>query len=126
MNKIKEFFVKTAAFFKTAAKNTAAFFKAAAKAVVAFFKVAPGKIAAFFKVAPGKVAAFFKAAPGKIAKFFKELPSNLVKLRKNFIPWVKSIKWKIVWDHVTTGILILLMCSPFLILGYLVIWFLSK
>ena len=74
----------------------------------------------------GKVAAFFKAAPGKIAKFFKELPSNLVKLRKNFIPWVKSIKWKVVWDHVTTGILILLMCSPFLILGYLVIWFLNK
>ncbi|MBR2965519.1 MAG: hypothetical protein IKC34_03090 [Clostridia bacterium] len=30
------------------------------------------------------------------------------------------------WDKVTTGILIFLMASPFLILGYIFYWFLTK
>ncbi len=31
-----------------------------------------------------------------------------------------------VWDKVTTGLLILLMAAPVLILAYIFIWFLSK
>ena len=35
-------------------------------------------------------------------------------------------KWKAFWDKVTTGILILLMASPFAILGYIFYWFLNR
>lgn len=42
---------------------------------------------------------------------------------KNFF---KSKKWKEIWDKITTGILIALMATPFLILAYIIIWFLSK
>ena len=38
----------------------------------------------------------------------------------------KNVKWKEVWDKVTTGILIFLMASPLLILGYIFIWFALK
>lgn len=38
----------------------------------------------------------------------------------------KKKKWKAVWDKVTTGILIFLMASPFLILGYIFYWFMTK
>ena len=38
----------------------------------------------------------------------------------------KSKKWKEIWDKITTGILIALMATPFLILAYIIIWFLSK
>lgn len=37
-----------------------------------------------------------------------------------------SKKWKSIWDKVTTGILILLMASPLLILTYIFVWFLNK
>lgn len=38
----------------------------------------------------------------------------------------KKKKWSAIWDKVTTGILIFLMTSPFLILGYIFWWFLNK
>ncbi len=38
----------------------------------------------------------------------------------------KHVKWKEVWDKVTTGLLILLMCSPIIILGYIFLWFILK
>lgn len=38
----------------------------------------------------------------------------------------KNKKWKRIWDKVTTGILIFLMASPFLILGYIFMWFITK
>ena len=38
----------------------------------------------------------------------------------------KKKKIAAVWDKVTTGILIALMASPFLILGYIIFWFLTK
>lgn len=31
-----------------------------------------------------------------------------------------------IWDKISTGILIFLMASPILILGYIFIWFLTK
>lgn len=80
------------------------------------------KIKAFF----AKVGEFSKIAWAKTVEFCKIAFKKTVAFCKNFIPWLKTVKWKIVWDHVTTGILILLMCSPFLILAYLVIWFLNK
>ena len=38
----------------------------------------------------------------------------------------KKKKVAAVWDKITTGILITLMASPFLILGYIFYWFLTK
>ena len=38
----------------------------------------------------------------------------------------KKKKRAAIWDKVTTGILIFLMASPFLILGYIFYWFLTK
>jgi hypothetical protein len=38
----------------------------------------------------------------------------------------KKKKIAAVWDKITTGILIALMASPFLILGYIFHWFLTK
>ncbi len=38
----------------------------------------------------------------------------------------KKRKWRAIWDKVTTGILIFLMASPLLILGYIFMWFLTK
>ena len=38
----------------------------------------------------------------------------------------KKRKWRAIWDKVTTGILIFLMASPLLILGYIFMWFLNK
>ncbi len=38
----------------------------------------------------------------------------------------KKKKWKKIWDKVTTGLLIVLMASPFFILAYIFAWFLTK
>ena len=38
----------------------------------------------------------------------------------------KKKKRQRIWDKITTGILILLMASPILILGYIFMWFLNK
>ena len=38
----------------------------------------------------------------------------------------KKKKLQAIWDKVTTGILIALLASPVLILGYIFYWFLSK
>lgn len=38
----------------------------------------------------------------------------------------KKKKLLAIWDKVTTGLLILFMASPLLIVGYILLWFLSK
>ncbi|MBR5140694.1 MAG: hypothetical protein IKV16_06530 [Clostridia bacterium] len=38
----------------------------------------------------------------------------------------KKKKMKEIWDKITTGLLIVLMASPILILAYIFIWFLTK
>ncbi len=38
----------------------------------------------------------------------------------------KKAKLLAVWDKITTGLLIFLMASPFLILAYIFIWFATK
>ena len=35
------------------------------------------------------------------------------------------VKRKAIFDKITTGLLILLMCAPFAILAYIIIWFLN-
>ncbi len=39
---------------------------------------------------------------------------------------LNSPQGKIVVDKITTGILILMMCSPVLILGYILLWFVLR
>ena len=52
------------------------------------------------------------AKTNKLVEFFKEK--------------TKNIKWKDVGDKITTGLLILLIASPILILAYIFLWFLNK
>lgn len=49
---------------------------------------------------------------------------------KEFAPHVpeekKKFSWKDFWDKVTTGLLILFLASPILVLAYIFIWFVTK
>lgn len=38
----------------------------------------------------------------------------------------KKKKWNAIWDKVTTGLLIALMASPLIILGYIFLWFIFR
>lgn len=72
-------------------------------------------MAKFFGTVKDKCAAalgWVKGVWGKFIAWFKEK--------------TKNVNWKEVWDKCTTGILILLMASPFLILGYILLWFIFK
>ena len=65
-----------------------------------------------------------------MAKFFATVRDKISGAWKKFVDWfkekTKDVKWKEVWDKCTTGILIFLMASPFLILGYILLWFVLK
>lgn len=37
--------------------------------------------------------------------------------------WAKTVNWKEVYDKFSTGLLIFLMASPFLVLLYIILWF---
>ena len=56
--------------------------------------------------------------------------SNNIEKKESFIDkmvtFFHSKKWKEIWDKITTGILIALMCAPFAILTYIILWFLIK
>lgn len=52
------------------------------------------------------------AKTNKLVEFFKEK--------------TKNVKWKEVLDKLTTGLLILLLASPILILTYIFLWFIYK
>ena len=67
-----------------------------------------------------KVLDFFKNVWNKVSTFVK---NTYTKCRDWFKEKTKDVKWKEVWDKCTTGILIFLMASPFLILGYIFLWF---
>lgn len=60
----------------------------------------------------------------------KQFGSKAVAKCKNFFKktWecTKKINWKTVYDKFTTGLLILLLCSPVLILLYIVLWFVFR
>ena len=42
------------------------------------------------------------------------------------VPEEKSFSWSDFWDKVTTGLLILFLASPILVLAYIFIWFITK
>ena len=63
-----------------------------------------------------KIKNFFVNIWTKVKEFCSPVIEKVVK-------WVKTIKWKIVWDKITTGLLILLILSPLLVLLYLILWF---
>lgn len=49
--------------------------------------------------------------------------SNIIeKIKEN----AKSPKGKMVIDKITTALLILMFCSPLLILGYILLWFVMR
>ena len=56
--------------------------------------------------------------------------TNNVAANESFFGKMKTFfhskKWKEIWDKITTGILIVLMATPVIILAYIIIWFLSK
>lgn len=124
-NKTKEISSKVLTFFKNLLKNIVMI----AKKVWAFIKALPKNTVMIAK----KVWAFIKALPKntviaakKTYEFFKNFPENSKNLYKRTVEWCKEVKWKDVWDKCTTGILILLFCSPILILGYIFLWFILK
>ncbi len=55
--------------------------------------------------------------------WFKKVGEKCKSLWSKFTNWLKNVNWKVVYDKATTALLVLLMCSPFLILLYIVLWF---
>jgi len=55
----------------------------------------------------------------KIGGFFSKVFGGIKK-------WFKNVNWKVVYERFTTGLLIFLMSSPFLILLYILLWFVFK
>lgn len=89
------------------------------------------KIGAAIKNAWSKVAPYLKKAYDVTLGFvFKYIKIGFCYLRNKwnaFKEWIsvktKTAQFKVIMDKVTTGLLIVLMCSPILILGYIFLWF---
>lgn len=66
----------------------------------------------------------------KVKNFFGKCVDWCKDVFAKFVEWfkkvTKNVNWKEVWDKCTTGLLILLMASPLLILGYIFLWFMLK
>ena len=62
-----------------------------------------------------KIKGFF----GKVKEFFK----NTFEICKDK---TGKINWKMVWDHTTTVLLILVLSSPLFILAYIMGWFFTR
>lgn len=117
MEQIKEIFEKAISKVKEFCVKAAISCKRAAIGTVNFFKNAGIGIARFSKRAYFGTISFFKTAVQKIKDHeFKEW----------VVTWWKNIKWLEVWDRFTTGVLVVLMCSPLLIVLYLFLWFWPK
>ena len=58
------------------------------------------------------IKGFFTGLWTKTSDFFKEK--------------TKNVKWKEVWDKFTTGLLIVLLASPLIILSYIILWFVFR
>ena len=89
------------------------------------------KVKGFFVKVGSAIKSFFvdKVAPTAV-KVWKVSSTWVKTTWGKFVAWVKEttkdIKWKDVWDKCTTGLLILLMASPILILGYIFLWFILR
>ncbi len=66
----------------------------------------------------------------KVKNFFGKCVDWCKGIIAKFVEWfkkvTKNVNWKVVWDKCTTGLLIFLMASPLLILGYIFLWFILK
>lgn len=62
----------------------------------------------------------------KMAKFIDKIKGFFSKISEFCKEKTKKIKWKVVWDKVTTGLLIFVLSSPLLILAYIMIWFFTR
>ena len=87
--------------------------------VKAFFS----KVGNFFKNVWSKVASFFKKVWGNVSGFCKNVWNKCVTFFKEK---TKNVNWKEVWDKCTTGLLILIIISPLLILGWIFLWFVFR
>ena len=77
-----------------------------------------------------KIMSFFKKVWSKIKDIWSKVCGFFKGVWQKVTGWIKEktkdVKWKEVWDKCTTGILIFLMASPLLILGYIFLWFMLK
>ena len=89
------------------------------------------KIGSAIKTGWSKVAPYLKTAYdytlGFVIKYIV-IGFRFLKAKYNaFKEWLsvktKTAQFKVVMDKFTTGLLIALMCSPILILGYIFLWF---
>ena len=62
----------------------------------------------------------------KIKEFFAKAASKCKNFFKKAWEVIKKPNWKVIYDKFTTGLLILLLCSPVLILLYIVLWFIYR
>ena len=73
---------------------------------------------------------FFNKAIAAIVKAWRVSTTAVKNAFLKSSAWIKekteNVKWKDVWDKCTTGLLIFLMTSPLLILGYIVLWFVLR
>lgn len=62
-----------------------------------------------------KIKGFF----GKVKEFFQ----NTIELCKDK---AGKVNWKLVWEHTTTVLLVLVLASPLFILAYIMGWFFTR
>ncbi len=53
----------------------------------------------------------------------KKFADKCKSLWSRFVTWLKKANWKLIYDKFTTGLLILLMATPILVLTYIILWF---
>ena len=68
------------------------------------------------------MAKFMTTVKEKLTKAWKSVVSGVSRA----VEYIKSWNWKMIWDHTTTGLLILFIVSPLLILAYIFLWFILK
>ncbi|MBR5241755.1 MAG: hypothetical protein IKV20_01330 [Clostridia bacterium] len=62
----------------------------------------------------------------KIKELFGKGAAKCKNFFKKAWAFIKKPNWKVVYDKFTTGLLIILLCSPVLILLYIVLWFIYR
>ena len=112
LEKVKGFFGKVGAAIKSF------FGKVGAAIKKAWDKVSP-PIKKVWGIVAGAVSHAFKVCIDGIKKGWSKVADLWREL-------TKDVKWKVVWDKCTTGLLIFLMASPILILAYIFLWFLLR
>ncbi len=94
-----------------------------------FCKVGAAIKGVWDKVTP-PIVKVWKIVSGAVVNAYKKCIGAIKSVWGKFIAWfkevTKDVNWKEVWDKCTTGLLIFLMASPILILGYIFLWFVFR